>query len=140
MQDNIEIKVKGVAATPRGFGVFLEHGEKVIAIFVDRSVGSSIAMIQGGVKTQRPLTHTTIGNILVGLGAKVVSVLVNDLKDDTFYARAVIEQDNELGRNVVEVDMRPSDAIAIALQQRAPIYVGPSVWEEAEDMSWALEQ
>jgi uncharacterized protein len=140
MSDYINVKVKGVAATPQGFGVFLEHGAKVIAIFVDQGVGTSIAMILSDVRTARPLTHKTIGNILAGLGAKVARVVVNELKDDTFFARAIIEQDNELGRKVVEVDMRPSDAIAIALQQKAPIFVSPSVWEESEDMSWALKQ
>jgi len=140
MKEDIEVRVKGVAATPQGFGVFLESGQKVIAIFVDRSVGASIAMLIEHVKTPRPLTHKTIGNILAGLDAEVLRVVVNELKDDTFYARAMIKQESELGTKAVEIDMRPSDAIAIALEQEAPIFVNPSVWEEAEDMSWALEQ
>ncbi len=136
----IQVSIKGVAPTPDGFGVFLEGPEKIIAIFVDKSVGTSIAIMLQDIKTPRPLTHKSIGNILVGLGVTVVKTLINDLKDDTFYARIVLEQDNELGRKIVEIDMRPSDAIAIALQQGAPILVSSAVWESAEDMTWAFNQ
>jgi hypothetical protein len=66
--------------------------------------------------------------------------VVNELRDDTFYARLYLSQSNELGRSVVEIDARPSDSIAIALQQHCPIYVSRSVWDAAEDMTWALEQ
>jgi hypothetical protein len=70
----------------------------------------------------------------------VQKVVVNDLKDDTFFARLFLAQDNEMGHNVIEVDARPSDSIALALQQGCPIFVAKSVWERAEDMTWALEQ
>ena len=120
--------------------MFLGDGEKVIAIFVDNSVAAAITMFLHGVKKPRPLTHDLIANIFAGLGAKVQKVVVNDLKDDTFFARLYLLQENELGRNVVEVDARPSDSIAIALQQKCPIYIARSVWEKAEDMTWALEQ
>lgn len=134
------VDVKGVAPTPEGFGVFLEGEDKVIAIFVDKTVGSSIAILLQEVETPRPLTHKSVGNILVGLDVEVVKTVINDLKDDTFYARLILKQDNELGQKVVEIDMRPSDAIAIALAQKAPVYVSLPVWAEAEDMSWALEE
>ena len=120
--------------------MFLGDGEKVIAIFVDNSVAAAITMFLHGVKKPRPLTHDLIANIFAGLGAKVQKVVVNDLKDDTFFARLYLLQENELGRNVVEVDARPSDSIAIALQQKCPIYIARTVWEKAEDMTWALEQ
>jgi bifunctional DNase/RNase len=137
-RDDIKVRVKGVATIVAGCGVFLESGEKIIAIFVDRDVGASLALLVGGATTPRPLTHETIGNILLGLDAKVEKVVVSDLKDDVFYARIIVRQENELGKKVVDIDARPSDAIAIALQQNAPIFVSRSVWEEAEDMSFAL--
>lgn len=140
MTKDILVKVKGLVPTQTGCGVFLGDGEKVIAIFVDNSVAAAITMFLHGVKKPRPLTHDLIVNIFAGLGAKVQKVVINDLKDDTFFARLYMLQENELGRNVVEVDARPSDSIAIALQQKCPIYIAQAVWEKAEDMTWALEQ
>jgi hypothetical protein len=140
MTKDILVNVKGLVPTQTGCGVFLGDGEKVIAIFVDNSVAAAITMFLHGVKKPRPLTHDLIANIFAGLGAKVQKVVINDLKDDTFFARLYLLQENELGKNVVEVDARPSDSIAIALQQKCPIYIAQSVWANAEDMTWALEQ
>ena len=109
-------------------------------IFVDHSVAAAITMFLHSIKKPRPLTHDLIANIFAGLGVKVQKIVVNDLKDDTFYARLHLLQENELGRSYVEIDARPSDSIAIALQQQCPIYVSRNVWNEAEDMTWALEQ
>lgn len=138
--DDVPVKVKGLVPTQTGCGVFLANGEKIIAIFVDHSVAAAITMFLHGIKKPRPLTHDLIANIFAGLGAKVQKVVVNDLKDDTFFARLYIQQENELGRNLVELDARPSDSIAIALQQGCPIFVSRAVWDKAEDMTWALEQ
>lgn len=138
--NEILVDVKGLVPTPSGCGVFLGSGGKVIAIFVDHSVAAAITMFMHKVKKPRPLTHDLIANILAGLGVTVQKMVVNDLKDDTFYARLFLRQDNDLGTNFVEIDARPSDSIAMALQQGCPIYVNAKVWEAAEDMSWALEQ
>ena len=140
MTKDILVKVKGLVPTQTGCGVFLGDGTKVIAIFVDHSVAAAITMFLHGVKKPRPLTHDLIANIFVGLGAKVQKVVINDLKDDTFFARLYLLQENELGKNVVEVDARPSDSSAIALQQKCPIYIARSVWDKADDATWALEQ
>jgi len=136
----IPVEVKGLLPTQNGVGIFLGHGDKVIAIFVDHNVAAAITMFMHKLKKPRPLTHDLIGSILAGLGVKARKVLVNDLKDDTFFARLFLVQENELGRSLVEVDSRPSDAIAVALQQGCPIYVNEAVWDRAEDMSWALKQ
>ena len=138
--NDILVTIKGLVPTPTGCGVFLNNGDKVIAIFVDHSVAAAITMFMHEIKKPRPLTHDLIANIFAGLGVTVEKVVVNDLKDDTFYARLFLVQESELGKNVVEVDARPSDSIAIALQQGCPIYVSEEVWDRAEDMTWALEQ
>ena len=137
---NIQVQVRGIVPTPTGCGVFLGAAGKVIAIFVDHSVASAISMALHGVKKARPLTHDLITNILAGLGAKVENVVINDLKDETFFARLTILQENELGRSVVEIDARPSDSMALALQHQCPILVARKVWDAAEDMTWALDQ
>jgi len=75
----------------------------------------------------RPLTHELIGNILTSLGISVDRIVVNDLKDMTFYARIFLKQGDE----IFEVDSRPSDAIAIAVQAGAPIFVEEHVLDQA---------
>ena len=137
---DICVTVKGLVPTPTGCGVFLNHGSKTITIFVDHSVAAAITMFMHELSKPRPLTHDLIGNIFAGLDVRVDKVRVNDLREETFYARLYLVQESELGRNLVEVDARPSDAIAIALQQQCPIYVARAVWDATDDMTWALEQ
>jgi len=139
-KEDILVTVKGLVPTPTGCGVFLSNDEKTITIFVDHSVAAAITMFIHGIKKPRPLTHDLIANIFAGLDIRVQKVVVNDLKEDTYFARLYLVQESELGRHVVEVDARPSDSIAIALQQDCPIYVSSRVWHTAEDMTWALEQ
>lgn len=136
----VQVQVRGVVPTPTGCGVFLGAAGKVIAIFVDNSVAFAINLALHKVKKQRPLTHDLINNILAGLGARVEKVVINDLKEDTYFARLYLVQENELGRNVVEIDSRPSDAMAIALHHKCPIFVARPVWDATEDMTWAMEQ
>jgi bifunctional DNase/RNase len=136
----VQVQVRGIVPTPTGCGVFLGAAGKTIAIFVDHSVAAAITMALHGVKKARPLTHDLIANILAGLGARVEKVVINDLKDDTYFARLYIVQENELGRNMVEIDARPSDSMAIALHHQCPIFIARSVWDAADDMTWALEQ
>lgn len=139
-QNPVQVQVRGIVPTPTGCGVFLGAAGKVIAIFVDHSVAAAITMALHGVKKARPLTHDLITHILAGLGARVEKVVINDLKDDTYFARLYLVQENELGRNVVEIDARPSDSMALALQHQCPIFVARAVWDAADDMTWALEQ
>ncbi|MEF8788071.1 MAG: bifunctional nuclease family protein [Planctomycetota bacterium] len=77
----------------------------------------------------RPLTHELVGNIFEAMDASVEKVVVNDLKDMTFYARLFINQDG----TTYEVDSRPSDGIALAVQASAPIFVEEAVLEEAAE-------
>jgi len=140
MEADVPVQIKGLVPTPTGCGVFLGHGAKTIAIFVDHSVAAAITMFLHGIKKPRPLTHDLIAQIFAGLGVKGQKVVVNDLKDDTFFARLFLLQTGDAGRNFIEIDARPSDSIAIALQQRCPIFVARKVWDQAEDMTWALEQ
>ncbi len=139
MGDDVPVNVRALVPSPQGVGVFLSDGHKVIAIFVDHFVAAAITMFARSIKPPRPLTHDLIVNILAGLGARVQKVVINDLKDETFFARLHLIQENELGRNLVEIDARPSDSMALAIQQRCPIFVARRVWDQAEDMTWALQ-
>ena len=102
--------------------------EKAFVIFVDQSVGAAIAMFKQGTQKERPLTHDLLANILGALGAKIERVIVNDLKGGTYFARLVLSAENELKqKKIIEIDARPSDCIAMATQQTAPIYVSLDV-------------
>ncbi len=140
MKDGVEVAVRALLPTPQGVGVFLGDGTKVIAIFVDHMVAAAITMAAKGVSPPRPLTHDLLVNVLAGLGVRVRAVVINDLKDETFFARLHLVQENELGRHLAEIDARPSDSIVLALRHRCPIVVARHVWDVAEDMTWALEQ
>jgi uncharacterized protein len=137
----IEVQIRGLAATSGGCAVFLGNEEKVFVMFVDRNVGAAIAMFKQGTQMARPLTHDLLANILRALGAKIERVIINDLKRGTYFARLVLSSENELQqKKIIEIDARPSDCIAMATQQPAPIYVNLDVWDQLEDMTGALRQ
>jgi uncharacterized protein len=110
-------------------------------MFVDQSVGLAIALFQKGTKKERPLTHDLLANILRALDAKIEKVIVNDLKADTYFARLILSAENELKqKKIIEIDARPSDCIAMATQQPAPIYVSLDVWDQLEDVTDVLRK
>ncbi len=88
------------------------------AVAIDRNIK--------GKKTPRPMTHDLIENVIGGLESTLDRVVVTELKERTFYAHLVLRRNGKM----VEVDSRPSDAIALAVQMKVPIYVNESVLEE----------
>lgn len=135
-----EVQVKGVLPTTNGCAVFVGNEEKVFVIYVDHSVGAAITMFMRGTPKERPLTHDLIANIFAGLGAKVERIVINDLKNSTYFARLIISVENELGKKILEIDARPSDSIALAVQSKSPIYVADKVFRQVEDMSEVLKR
>lgn len=137
----VQVQVRAIVAAGDGFAVFLGNHEKTFVILVDQSVGAAIEMSLRGVQKERPLTHDLLVSILRELGTKIERAIISDLKRGTCYARLVLSLENELKqKKIVEIDARPSDCIAVATAQRAPIYVSLNVWEEVEDMSDALRK
>jgi bifunctional DNase/RNase len=135
----VEVKVRAVAATSGGWAVFLGNEDKVFVLFADQSVGTAITMFMQGTQKERPLTHDLVAHILRALGANVERVIINDFQRGTYYARLVLSAENELQqKKIIEIDARPSDCIAMATAQHAPIYVSLDVWDEVEDMTEAL--
>ncbi len=135
----IPVQVKALIPTNAGVAVFIGNDEKIFVIYVDPSVGSAINMFISGTSKERPLTHDLMALLLAAVGARVDRVVINDLKSGTYYGRLILTAENELQqRKIIELDARPSDCIAIATQQKAPIYVSREVWEEVEDMSEVL--
>ena len=138
--DVVEVQVKGVLPTTNGCAVFVGNDEKTFVIYVDHSVGAAITMFLRSTPKERPLTHDLIGHIFTGLGVHVERVVVNDLKNSTYFARLILHAENELGKKILEIDARPSDCIALAVQQKSPIFVANKVFSAVEDMTEVLKR
>ena len=137
----VPVEIRTVLPFNAGRAGFLGNEEKVFVIYVDERVGQAISMFINETPKERPLTHDLIGHLMAALGAKVERVIVNDLKSETYFARLIVSAENELfEKKIIELDGRPSDCIALAIQQKAPIYVSRDVWDEVEDRSDVLRQ
>jgi len=137
----IEVHVRAVLPTSGGCAVFIGNSDKVFIVYVDQTVGSAITMFMREMSKERPLTHDLMAHLMTAVGAHVERVIINDLKNATYYARMIIAAENELQqKKIIELDARPSDCIAMATQQKAPIYVSQEVWDEVEDMSDVLRK
>lgn len=101
--------------------------ERYLLIWIAQAEAYAIAIELQGTSSPRPLTHDLLRNVINDLGAKIVSIVISDLIEDIFYARIILDV---AGRHV-EIDARPSDAIALAVRAKSPIYVEESVLERA---------
>lgn len=136
-----EAQVRAVLPLDGSFAVFLGNEEKTFVIYVDESVGTAISMFMRGVSKERPLTHDLLATVLLAFGAKVDRVIINEVHGSVFHARMIISAENELHvRKVIELDTRPSDSIAMAVQQGAPLFVARQVWDSVDDMTDTLAE
>ncbi len=131
----IEMKIRGLMMDPVTNMpiVILKdlEGKAVLPIWVGVYEANAIALEIEKVSTPRPMTHDLIKNVLLGLGGGVRKVVVSDLKDDTFYAMIWLERDGEM----IAIDSRPSDALAVALRLDCPIYVDDAVLSSSKNVS-----
>ena len=132
----LEMKVKGLTLDPltnMPIVILKDTDEKkVLPIWVGIFEANAIALEMEQVSTPRPMTHDLLKNIIAGFQAQVARIVVNDLKDNTFYAVITIN----LNGSEVLIDARPSDAIALALRVNAPIFVAEKVIEEAKSIEF----
>lgn len=98
-----------------------------VPIWIRALEATSIALPLQGIKPPRPMTADLVINIAEELGAEIVMAMIKELKNETFYACLVLSK----GQETIDIDCRPSDAIAIALRKEAPIYVDEKVMAEA---------
>jgi len=136
----IKMTVRGIALDPlTNMPIIIlkdADDKRALPIWVGIFEANAIALELEKISTPRPMTHDLIKNILDGLGASVQQVVVNDLKDNTFFA--VIEI--SVNGNVVNIDSRPSDAIALALRVNAPIFVAEKVVTRAKSIEVSDEK
>ncbi len=123
----VEMKIRGLMMDPvTNMPIVIlkdVNGNTVLPIWVGVYEANAIALEIEKVSTPRPMTHDLIKTVLLGLNTGIRKVVVNELKDDTFYAVIWLDRDGDL----ISVDSRPSDALALALRLDCPIYVEEKV-------------
>ena len=128
----VEMKIRGLMMDPVSNMpiVILKDvgGESVLPIWVGVYEANAIALEIEKVATPRPMTHDLIKNVLTGLDASIHKVVVTELRDDTFYAVIWMQKDG----NVISIDSRPSDALALALRVDCPIFVEDEVLKNSK--------
>jgi len=128
----VEMKIRGLMMDPMTnmpIVVLKDVGsDTVLPIWVGVYEANAIAMEIEKVTTPRPMTHDLIRNLLAGLDAHVHKIVVNELRDDTFYAVIWMERDGK----VISIDSRPSDALAVALRVDCPIFVDEEVLKSSK--------
>lgn len=104
--------------------------DRVLPIWIGPGEASAIAMQMGGITFQRPLTHDLLVSIVSGLGGTLQRVLITRVQNSTYFAELIIDRDGQL----ISVDARPSDSIAIALRAEARIYADEALLESAAEV------
>ena len=135
--DEKEVEVVGVyehheqempsGSSPPAFVLLRDKRNRQVLIWVGRFEAYAISVALESIPFDRPMTHDLLKNVLDRLGGKVERVLIDDLWQETYYAKITVSMNGD----TMDIDSRPSDAIALALRAKAPIYMAESVLEQA---------
>ena len=126
-QQFVRVTVSGMARDARENPVVLlksSEGEEVLPIWIGHAEGMAIDLTMKGEKFERPLTHDLLKTVIEGLGAGLAKVAITELRNNTFFAKVYVQR----GSDIVVVDARPSDSVALALKFDAPIFVARDVF------------
>src|SRR5262249_24250552 len=136
----VEMKIRGLMMDPvtnMPIVVLKDvQGNSVLPIWVGVYEANAIALEIEKIQTPRPMTHDLLRNVFLGLEVRVDKIVVNDLKDDTFYAVIWVERDGQ----PMMIDSRPSDALALALRMDCPIFVDERVLKNSKVTSALAER
>jgi bifunctional DNase/RNase len=138
--DVVPVQIRGILPANSGCALFVGNDEKVFVINVEPNMGAIIGMFLRETPKERPLTHDLMQSVFKGFGITVERVIITELRNSTYFARLILQQQNELARKIVEIDARPSDCLALATAQKRPIYVASALFEQVEDMSEVLDR
>lgn len=111
-------------------------GMRLLLIWIGRSEAEAIALKLQNAELPRPLTHDLLKTVVDRIGYKVDRVVINDLRNDTYYAKIILRNDG----SVIEIDSRPSDAIALAVRSDSRIYIDESVLEKGATVNKPITQ
>ena len=128
----IEMEILGLSTSPSSGGAYAlilneKNGNRRLPIIIGTFEAQAIALELESIKPPRPMTHDLMKNIVLSFNSSVQQIFINELSEGTFFAQILYERDDDR----VELDARPSDAIAVAIRFGAPIYVHPDVLDEA---------
>lgn len=126
--ERIQVDILGLSTNPASGGAYAlilreVNGSRRLPIIIGASEAQSIALEMEGIKPPRPLTHDLMKNIITAFGAELSDIIIDELRDGTFYAKLNIDSQ--------QIDSRPSDAIALAVRYGVHIFVAASVMDEA---------
>jgi uncharacterized protein len=135
----VAMSIKGLMLDPVSNSpivVLKDDDEKFfLPIWVGIFEANAIALQLENITTPRPMTHDLLRNMISELDARVIRIVINDLRDSTFFAQIRLAVGEAGSNRTLEVDARPSDAIALALRTEAPIYVAQSVLDQAQTIT-----
>ncbi len=123
----VRVAVSGLARDARENPVVLlksDDGDEVLPIWIGQAEGLAIDLTMKGEKFERPLTHDLMRSAIEGLGGVVSKVAITELRNNTFFAKVYLQR----GHDIIVMDARPSDSIALALKCSAPIFVARDVF------------
>jgi uncharacterized protein len=123
----VRVTVSGMARDPRDNPIVLlksSEGEEVLPIWIGHAEGMAIELSIKGEKFERPLTHDLLKTTIESLGATLTKVAITDLSNNTFFAKVYLQR----GSDVIVIDARPSDSVALALKFDAPLFVARDVF------------
>ena len=128
----VECEILGMSTNPSSAGAYAlllkeVFGNRRLPIIIGQAEAQAIALELEGIKPPRPLSHDLMKSIIDNLGGTLLQVFINELRENTYYAQLIID----LSTLTIEIDARPSDAIALAIRAQAPIYVADSVMDSA---------
>jgi bifunctional DNase/RNase len=136
----VEMTIKGLMMDPvTNVPIVLLRdidSQRLLPIWVGPAEANAIALQIENVAPPRPMTHDLLRNVLQELGATLSRVIISDLRDSTFYAYLELRKDGE----VVLIDARPSDAIALSIRAKAPVFVDADVLSQAKSVEVSSEQ
>jgi bifunctional DNase/RNase len=139
IHDLVPMSIKGLMLDPMSNSpivVLKDDDEKLfLPIWVGIFEANAIALQLENITTPRPMTHDLLRDMITKLDARVTRIVINDLKDATFFAQIRLLIHSVAGDKMLEIDARPSDAIALALRTEAPIYVAQSVLDQAQTIT-----
>lgn len=126
--DKVQVDILGLSTNPASGGAYAlilkeVHGNRRLPIIIGASEAQSIALEMEGIKPPRPLTHDLMKNIITAFGAELSDIVIDELRDGTFYAKLNVDSQT--------IDSRPSDAIALAVRYGVQIFVAATVMDEA---------
>jgi bifunctional DNase/RNase len=130
--ERIHMEILGLSTSPSSGGAYAlilnePDGGRRLPIIIGTFEAQAIALELERIKPPRPMTHDLMRSVIQGFGSYVKSVFINELRDGTFFAQVILDMDGQ----ELDLDSRPSDAIALAIRFDAPIYVAPAILDEA---------